>query len=147
MATRCGDANNKNVMSNMEIAIHLTPRSDGRLKIVDIRAEERFYSALQYGIINNVTMSELADRCYLSLSTFKRRFKQHLGCSPHEWFVTKRMEVAYDILSKANITISSLAKLCCYSNTSHFIEVFKSHYGVTPYMLRQKLTSENTNKL
>ncbi len=128
--------------ANTEIVIRLVPRSDGRFKSIDSREEERFYTTLQYGIMNNVPMSELADRCCLSLSTFKRRFKDRFRCSPHEWIVTKRMEVAHDILCKADITISSLAKLCCYNNTSHFIEVFKNHYGTTPYTLRKSIAEQ-----
>ena len=122
-----------------EIVIRLMAKSDGRFKSIDRREEERFKAALQYGIMNNVPMSELADRCCLSLSTFKRRFRQWVGCSPHEWIVARRMEVAYEILTKADITVASLARMCCYSNTSHFIYVFKNYYGITPRMLRQQM--------
>ena len=130
---------NESKTSDIEIVIRLTPRSDGRLKSVDSREEERFYKTLQYGIVNNVLMSELASRCCLSLSTFKRRFRERFGTSPHEWIVAKRMEVAYKILCEEDVTISALAKYCCYNNTSHFIEVFKNHYGTTPYTLRKSM--------
>ena len=127
---------------DVEITIRLTPRGDGRYKSIDRREEERFYAALQYGIVNDVPMSELASRCCLSLSTFKRRFKQWVGGSPREWIVAKRMEVASEVLSKADITISSLAKMCCYNNTSHFIEIFKRHYGTTPHTFRQQMARQ-----
>jgi AraC-like DNA-binding protein len=87
-----------------------------------------------------MSMSELADMCCLSVSTFKRRFKEHIGGTPREWIVAKRMELAHEMLNNSDITISALAKLCCFSNTSHFIEVFKSHYHTTPYAYRDRLT-------
>ena len=124
----------------VEIVIRLTPRVDGRLKIVDDREMERFFAALQVAITKNMPMSKLADMCCLSVSTFKRRFKEHIGGTPREWITSKRMELAHNMLSNSDITISALAKLCCFSNTSHFIEVFKSYYNITPYAYRDRLT-------
>ena len=124
----------------VEIVIRLTQRVDGRLKIVDSREMERFFAALQVAITKNMPMSELADMCCLSVSTFKRRFKERIGGTPREWIVAKRMELAHEMLNNSDITISALAKLCCFSNTSHFIEVFKSHYNTTPYAYRDRLT-------
>ena len=124
----------------VEIVIRLVPRVDGRLKIVDDREMERFFAALQVAITKNMPMSKLADMCCLSVSTFKRRFKERIGGTPREWITSKRMELAHNMLSNSDITISALAKLCCFSNTSHFIEVFKSHYHTTPYAYRDRLT-------
>lgn len=124
----------------VEIVIRLVPRVDGRLKIVDSREMERFFAALQVAITKNMPMSKLADMCCLSVSTFKRRFKERIGGTPREWITSKRMELAHNMLSNSDITISALAKLCCFSNTSHFIEVFKSHYHTTPYAYRDRLT-------
>ena len=124
----------------VEIVIRLTPRVDGRLKIVDSREIERFFVALQVAITKNMSMSELADMCCLSVSTFKRRFKERIGGTPREWITSKRMELAHEMLNNSDITISALAKLCCFSNTSHFIEVFKSHYHTTPYAYRDRQT-------
>ena len=124
----------------VEIVIRLVPRVDGRLKIVDDREMERFFAALQVAITKNMPMSKLADMCCLSVSTFKRRFKERIGGTPREWITSKRMELAHNMLSNSDITISALAKLCCFSNTSHFIEVFKSYYNTTPYAFRDRLT-------
>ena len=124
----------------VEIVIRLVPRVDGRLKIVDDREMERFFAALQVAITKNMPMSKLAEMCCLSVSTFKRRFKERIGGTPREWITSKRMELAHNMLSNSDITISALAKLCCFSNTSHFIEVFKSHYHTTPYAFRDRLT-------
>lgn len=124
-----------------EIVIRLALKGDGRLKTIDSREDERFRDAMQYGVMHNVPMQELANRCCLSLSTFKRRFRQREGCSPHKWIVARRMEVASDILAKADVTISSLARMFCYNSTSHFICVFRNHFGVTPRILRQQIES------
>ena len=126
----------------VEIVIRLVPRVDGRLKIVDDREMERFFAALQVAITKNMPMSELANMCCLSLSTFKRRFKECIGGTPREWITSKRMELAHDMLSNSDITIAALAKLCCYNSISHFIEVFKNYYHVTPYTFRNRLNNK-----
>ncbi|MBO5972047.1 MAG: helix-turn-helix transcriptional regulator [Alistipes sp.] len=128
-------------LNEVEVVIRLTPRCDGHLKVVDRREVERFSAALQYAVMNNTSMQELAERCCLSLSTFKRRFREWIGGSPYEWIIAKRMAIAYDLLQHTDIAIASLAKICSYRNTSHFIEVFKEYYGITPLALRRQMVS------
>jgi AraC-like DNA-binding protein len=129
-------------INETEMIIQFIQRRDGRLKVADKREEERFYNTIQQAITENLSMDEMAQRCCVSLSTFKRRFKEWIGGSPHEWIIAKRMELAHKILRERDITISSLAKLCGYNNVSHFIEVFKKHYNITPHMLRKQLSEK-----
>ena len=122
-----------------EMVIRFNIAKNGKFKVYDPREEERFHQALSYGIHHNAQIRELAEMCCLSPSTFKRRFKERMGLSPHLWFVQHRMQLAHDILLKADISTTELARLCCYNNTSYFISVFKDYYGTSPGRLRKSL--------
>ena len=127
------------LLNHKELVIEYVTHLNGRVSVIDEREEERFARVLQYGIEHQVTLAELADMCCLSLSTFKRRFRERMSMSPHEWFVRQRMMLAYRIISEVDISTSELSKLCCFSNASHFITVFKRHFRTTPNRLRRSM--------
>lgn len=91
------------LLNHKELVIEYVTRLNGRVSVIDEREEERFARVLQYGIEHQATLVELADMCCLSLSTFKRRFRERMSMSPHEWFVRQRMILAY-IVSSARWT-------------------------------------------
>ncbi len=135
------------LLNHKELVIEYITRLDGRVKVVDEREEERFARVLQYGIEHQATLVELADMCCLSLSTFKRRFRDRMSMSPHEWFVQQRMKLAYRIISEVDISTNELSQLCCFSNASHFITVFKRHYRTTPNRLRRSMMKAQERKM
>lgn len=130
------------ILNYKELVIEYVTHLNGRVSVIDEREEERFARVLQYGIEHQATLAELADMCCLSLSTFKRRFRERMSMSPHEWFVRQRMMLAYRIISEVDISTSELSKLCCFNNASHFITVFKRHFRTTPNRLRRSMMSE-----
>jgi len=87
-------------------------------------------------ILNNFdvhfTTEDYAHLCAMSLSTFKRKFGQFFDCSPGQWIVYKKMEMAERLLNSTNKTIESIAFEVGYESTSRFIEAFKSVRGTTP---------------
>ena len=125
------------MVSKRAFVVRYITRRSGKLRVIDEREEERFSAALRYGIEHQATLLELADMCCLSLSTFKRRFRERLDTSPHEWFIEQRMKLAQRIIDEMEISTNELARICCFTNTSHFITVFKRYYNTTPGKLRR----------
>lgn len=96
------------------------------------RREQRFQHAVLNGIITSLTIEDLASRCCISLSTFKRHFNERFAHSPHRWFVRCRLDIAERVATQANISVADLAAICGFSNASHFIHAFRSRFGATP---------------
>jgi AraC-like DNA-binding protein len=103
------------------------------------RENERFAKALKYGIENSASIEELAAMCYQSPSTFKRRFRERYSISPHKWLLEKKLEIALHIIKEQNIAIAELTRLCGFTNTSHFIHLFRTRYGTSPARLAKQL--------
>ena len=99
--------------------------------------ERRFERVVLSAIMTNTTISELAAQCFLSVSTFKRRFVARYGMPPHRWLLQQRLALARHILSTTSISTGDLAAACGFSNVSHFIQSFKSHFGTTPQSERR----------
>ncbi|MBR5822457.1 MAG: helix-turn-helix transcriptional regulator [Alistipes sp.] len=109
--------------------------------------DERFAQAIECGLRRDVSIKELADMCCQSISTFKRRFRTRYSMSPHKWFTTQKLELAYKILHKRDIAVVELTKVCGFCNASHFITLFRKRYGISPARLSKQLhNNEDNNK-
>ena len=77
------------------------------------------------------TLSELANYTGRSLATFKRDFAKVSSLSPEKWLLNRRLEAAYDLLSKGkgNIGVTDAAYKVGFKNRSHFTKSFKEPLG------------------
>lgn len=80
----------------------------------------------------DISLSELARECQLSVSHFARAFRQSTGISPHQWLLARRIERAEALLAGSNLPLAQIAGLCGFSGQSHFSSVFKKRNGVSP---------------
>ena len=96
------------------------------------RDEERFEQAILRGLSSNISIEELAEICCHSVSTFKRRFRERYGISPHRWLLSCRLDIAERILGETRLPTNVIAELCGFINVSHFIATFRRRFGCTP---------------
>ena len=104
----------------------------GRFSRDTSRSESRFEHAILAGIVSTRTIEDVASQCCTSLSTFKRRFAKRFAHSPHRWFLHCRLDIAERIIGYSGVTVSDLAQMCGFSNTSHFICAYRHRFGTTP---------------
>lgn len=67
-----------------------------------------------------------------SLSTFKRKFKEVFQESPSRWIQHRRLQDARFLLTNTQKNINEIGYEVGFENISHFIQVFKAHFGATP---------------
>lgn len=99
--------------------------------------QQRFDRAVARGLISNSSIDSLAVDCFMTASTFKRRFATMFNSAPHGWFMSQRLVVAHRLLSCSKLCVRDVAQICGFVNNSHFIGCFKRRYGVTPLTLRR----------
>lgn len=92
----------------------------------------------------NLKLENYAQLCHMSLSTFKKSFKQYYHNTPAAWLQQKRLELAYHNLLNSSLTISRISLECGFEDTSHFIRVFKQKYHITPLQLRNQQMKTST---
>ena len=100
--------------------------------------EIKFKNIIASHIDSDLSISELAYLCNVSLSTFKRRFAVIFNDSPTSWIRQKRMEHAAFLLKYNKERVSNIYVRLGYENHSSFSQSFKSVFGVSPkeYQLR-----------
>lgn len=84
----------------------------------------------------DLTIEEFANYTGRSLATFKRDFKKVSNLPPQKWLIEKRLEKAYEILSKEHQRVEDVCYDVGFKNRSHFATLFKKQYGVSPASLQ-----------
>jgi AraC-like DNA-binding protein len=91
-----------------------------------------FKQIIHEHLYEELSSSELAVLCGMSLSSFKRKFKEVFDESPKQYINHKRIEKAQELLHHSELNISEVAYKIGFNDIGYFSKVFKSKVGVPP---------------
>jgi AraC family transcriptional regulator len=86
-----------------------------------------------------VPLKEVAQECNLSVSHFSRAFRRTMGAAPHNWLLTRRIEVAKEKLRDGRLSLLDVALACGFADQSHLTRVFTRMVGMSPGAWRRAL--------
>lgn len=109
--------------------------------------QHQMAAIMQANFAYNLKLENYAQLCNMSLSTFKRTFKQQYQVTPAEWLKTQKLQLAAGKLITTGAGISQIAFECGFEDTSHFTRVFKQRYNQTPgrYRLQHTQMAESVS--
>lgn len=79
---------------------------------------------------------KLADEVAMSYDNFRRRFKQQVGVSPNQFFLTAKIEKAKELLLFTDEEIKNIALQLGFTDPYYFSRVFKERTSVSPAHFR-----------
>jgi AraC family transcriptional regulator len=88
-------------------------------------------------ILEGVSVAELAQACGISTGGFMRGFKKGTGLSPHQWLLSRRLELALELMADPEQSLANIACNAGFSDQSHLCRVFAQKMGVTPAAWRK----------
>jgi len=94
--------------------------------------EVAFKTTIQHNLYANLSLEELAQLCHLSLSSFKRKFKEVFDESPKKYIARKKVERAAELLKSKELRVSDVAYDVGFDSLSTFNRNFNSIYGKSP---------------
>ncbi|MBR0484254.1 MAG: substrate-binding domain-containing protein [Oscillospiraceae bacterium] len=77
------------------------------------------------------TQERIAQTMQISISYFRRLYKQHFGVPFHTDLIHLRMSCAMKLLCQTDMNIKVIAEQCGYPNMYHFMTAFKKETGLT----------------
>ncbi len=89
-------------------------------------------------------VEELAQESNRSCTSFKKDFHHRFKTSPHRWYQKQRLDQACLLLNTTSLSIAQIGEMCIFPNPSHFIKIFKRHFGVTPAVYRANHRKQTT---
>lgn len=94
--------------------------------------EERIRKVMEAHSFTQLSLSELAFLCHMSLPTFKRKFEQVYHESPARWLQIQRLSMAADRLRSKTAKPGEVYMEAGYENHSSFSKAFKQYFGMLP---------------
>ena len=93
---------------------------------------------LSANLHKNVSLEEIADELFFSVSYVKTAFKKHTGKTVIKAFNELKIKRAKKLIKKG-VPFGQIAKLLAFSNEQYFSKVFKSITGLTPSEYKKTL--------
>lgn len=109
-----------------------THRKEARF---DLEAIDRY---IEQHLSRRISVAQLAGSVYLGESQFHQLFKQRLGITPHQYVLTKRVEMAKSLLEQSRFTLGQIAELTGFSNQSALTHTFSRLQGVSPSQYKKQ---------
>ena len=94
--------------------------------------EVTFKTIIQHNLYANLSLEELAQLSHLSLSSFKRKFKEVFDESPKKYIARKKVERAAELLKLKELRVSDVAYDVGFDSLSTFNRNFNNIYGISP---------------
>ncbi|NBB96282.1 MAG: helix-turn-helix domain-containing protein [Planctomycetes bacterium] len=89
--------------------------------------------------------ASIAEACGMAASTFRRKFRQATGLSPHRYHLRARTGAASDLLLDTDLPIKEIARRLGYRDVYFFSRQFKAQTGLSPSSFRQSRQSREVN--
>ncbi|WP_051477679.1 helix-turn-helix domain-containing protein [Aquimarina pacifica] len=90
---------------------------------------------------SNLSVQELAKLCNMSLSSFKRAFRNFFNDSPNNYINTQKINKAKELLLVSELSISDIAYETGFNDPQYFTRLFKKRIGLSPTEFRVQQTT------
>lgn len=107
--------------------------------------DSRILRAMDYlcqNLSQAVTLSQLAQRCGLSVSRLAHLFREQVGQTPHQFLEMQRMTHARQLLDLTQQPVTTVAAESGFPDLFHFSKRFKHYLGVSPRNYRNQLLAD-----
>ena len=111
-----------------------TAFNDDMLQFVDI------ISYIDENIDKQITVAELADRAALNKVYFSNIFTKHIGISPSQFVINRKLEKAMDLIRHSDGNMKEIAFKTGFESAMYFSRIFKKKIGMTPSEFKEKTT-------
>jgi AraC-like DNA-binding protein len=102
----------------------------------------RFKPALDFideNFRKNISITEVAARCFLGKEHFIREFKRAFRMTPYNHIIQKRMDEAAMLLRETGMTINDISGRLGYCSQFYFSRTFKDYFDMTPTGFRNEI--------
>ena len=89
------------------------------------------------GVAYGIDLETLAREAGWSVPHLHDRFQAHLGISPHQWLMRRRLHAARQLLAATDQPIAEIAGACGFADAAAFCRAFKRGEGTSPAAWRR----------
>ena len=97
-----------------------------------------FKDVIRKHLHEDLLVEDYAQLVNMSLSSFKRKFKEAFGDTPARYIKNERLEKAAELLKITHSRISDICFTCGFNDLGHFSKSFADKYKLSPSDYRKK---------
>lgn len=97
----------------------------------------KVFEYISSNFAREINLSDVAEYFHLTPSYFSSWFSTNAGCTFIQYLTTFRLKFAKQLLQSTDLSVTQICFDCGFTSLSHFLRVFKKHYGVSPSKLRK----------
>ncbi len=120
-------------------AILLTESAERTREVGGVVAAARDHIDAHYD--EKYSLEALAAKVHVSPGHLHTLFRSHLGLTPLDYLMEKRIEVAKRLMASGEDTMAEISKKVGFSSQSYFGKVFRRRTGMTPAKYRKQMYS------
>ncbi|MDP2687462.1 MAG: AraC family transcriptional regulator [Aequorivita sp.] len=113
------------------------------LRSSELKQINHISSLIESNISDVPTVENLAREAGLNVNKLQEGFKKLYGTTVNNYLQKKRLDAAYNLLTKTDLSISEIVNAIGLSSKSYFSKIFKEKYTISPSEFRKK---QRTNK-
>ncbi len=102
-----------------------------------------FKATVESHLYNDISLEEMAYLSNMSLSTFKRRFKEVFNTTPAQYITDKRLLKARSLLELPDLSMNDITDQTGFKTSSHLSRKFKEKFGLSPRAYRLNQIDKN----
>ncbi|NRF90370.1 helix-turn-helix transcriptional regulator [Paenibacillus frigoriresistens] len=114
---------------------HLPPRKQSFLVY-------RMKTYIEEHATENFSLQDVADHLDLSISRTVSLFKAAFGKTVMQYTIDVRLSIAVERMQYSKMTLEQIAETCGFGTYSYFFRSFRSRYGTSPGIYREKNINE-----
>lgn len=88
-----------------------------------------------------ISVADIAARAAMSPATLHRRFRDELGCTPHQWLTQIRVEHARRLLERTVLSVDEVARRSGFGTAATLRERLASRTGLSPTAYRRAFSA------
>ncbi len=133
---------------SLDLWLALLLLSSARLACADFNNNSDDYIQCAKNFISRnyfreIHISDIAEYIHIHPAYLQRLFKKECGISVIDYMTNYRMEKAYYLLSRTNMSIIDIANSVGINSQQYFTRLFKKTMNITPKALRDSKASDN----
>lgn len=86
-----------------------------------------------------ISPSLIAKEIGISTRQLERLFGKYLNASPKKYYMDMRLERARHLLVQTEMSVMDVAMACGFESSGHFSRVYRTAFGCTPMMQRERI--------
>jgi len=94
----------------------------------------------------NLTLSEVAEKIFMSDEHLSREFKKTIGMTFKSYVTDLRLRHAKGLLTSTNNSVTDISRNSGFNSVSHFSSVFKKNIGISPFEFRLMKNHQGNSK-